>query len=208
MPDIREENSQGKALFGVFDFVALTILLPFFLLVCNMDEMFYENLGDLRLASGVVLLVYALKKIFSFCVYSGDGIFTNLIAAATSMFLSYLLMFPLANIMHLQVTNQLPEYLFLLLVLTYVIYNILYREKLKLGNADLGWEEWLAKLIKLLLEGIATGVVIVLISKLLGAFFSLIDISVGTFFNLLSIIVIFSLAELFFIGLIFALLFL
>ncbi len=173
-----------------------------------MDEMFYENLDVLRLASGVALLVYAFKKIFSVCVYSGEGIFTKLIAATASMFLSYLLMFPLADIMHLRVTNQLPEYLFLLLELTYFIYNILYREKLEPGNANLGWKEWLVKLIKFLLEGIVAGVVIVLISKLLIVFFSLIDISVGTFFNLFSVIIIFNLAEVFFIWLCFALLFL
>ena len=93
-------------------------------------------------------------------------------------------------------------------MLTYVIYNILYREKLEPGNADLGWKEWFAKLIKLLLEGIAAGAVIVLVSKLLVVFFSLIDISVGAFFNLLSVVVILGLAEVLFIWLIFALLFL
>lgn len=208
MTVIKKENSQNKKLFGSFDFVILGILLPFFLIVCAMDEMFYENVGSLRIASGAALLVYALKKIFSLCVYSGAGIFTKLIAATASMFLSYLLMFPLADIMHLRATNQLPEYLFSLLVLTYVIYNILYREKLEPGNADLGWKEWFVKLVKLIFEGIAVGIVIVLVSKLLVAFFSLIDISVGAFFNLLSVIVIFSLAEVFFIWLIFALLFL
>lgn len=208
MTVIKKENSQNKKLFGSFDFLVLGILLPLFLIVCALDEMFYDNLDVLRLASGVALLIYALKKIFSFCVYSGEGFFTKLIAATASMFLSYLLMFPLADIMHLRVTNQLSEYLFLLLLLTYVIYNILYREKLEPGKANLGWKEWLAILIRLFLEGIAAGVVIVLITKLLGAFFSLIDISVGTFFNLLSVIVIFNLAEVFFIWLLFALLFL
>ena len=173
-----------------------------------MDEMFYENLDVLRLASGAALLVYALKKIFSLCVYSGEGVFTKLIAATASMFLSYLLMFPLADIMHLRVPNQLSEYLFSLLVLTYVIYNILYREKLEPGYGGLSWKRWFIKIIKLLLEGIAAGAVIILVSKLFVAFFSLIDISVSAFFNLLSVIVIFSLAEVFFMWLIFALLFL
>ena len=208
MTVIKKENSQNRKLFGSFDYVVLGIILPIFLIVCAMDEMLYENLDVLRLASGVILLVYAFKKIFLLCVYLGEGIFTKFIAATASMFLSYLLMFPLADIIHLRVTNQLPEYLFLLLVLTYVIYNILYREKLEPDNANLDWKEWLAKLIKLLLEGIAAGAVIVLVSKLLVVFFSLIDISVGTFFNLLSGIVIFNLAEVFFIWLFFALLFL
>ncbi len=208
MPEIKEENSRNKVLFHTFDYVVLTILLLSFFIVCSVDEMFYENVGDLRLVLGAALLFYVVKKIFSFCVYSGDGVLAELIAATTSMFLSYLVMFPLAGIMRLQLTNQLPEYLFSLLVLTYVIFNILYREKLNPGNDDLGWKDWFAKLITLLLKGIAAGVVIVLVLKLLVAIFSLIDISVGTFFNVLSMILIFNLAGVLFIGLIFAVLFL
>lgn len=192
MPDIKNGNLQGKKIFGKFDFVAIAILLPPFFIVCSMDEMFYENIDVLRLTLGAVLLVYAIKKLFTFCIYLGDGTLANLIAAATSMFLSYLFMFPLATILHLQVTNQLREYLFLLLVLTYVIYNIFYSEKLKPGNTDLNWKEWLAKLIKLFLKGVVAGVAMLLALKLIIALvsfifsfaFSLINISVSSFFNL------------------------
>ena len=190
MPDIEKENSQYKALFGSFDFLVLAILLPFFLIVCTVDEMFYENIDNLRLASGVALLVYVMKKIFSFCIYSGNGIFTNLIAAAASMFLAYLFMFPLAGIMNLQVTNQLPEYLISLLVLAYVFYYILYSVKLEKDNNNMGWKERFAKLIKSLLGWIAVGIAILLALKLIVEFFSIINISVGTFFNLFGMFII------------------
>lgn len=193
MTVIKKENSQNKKIFGSFDFVVLFILLPFFLIVCNMDEMFYENVDNLRLASGAALLVYVIKKIFSFCIYSGGGTLANLIAAATSLFLSYLLMFPIAGIIHLQVANQLPEYLFSLLVLTYVLYHVLYREKLETDN-NLSWKERFARLtkslLKLLLGGVVVGVVILLILKLFVVFFSIINISVGTFFNLFGMFII------------------
>lgn len=184
----KKENSQGKALFGSFDFLVLSILLPFFLIVSTVDEMFYENVDYLRLASGAILLFYVIKKIYLFCVSSGDGILTNLIASATSMFLSYLFMFPLAGIMNLKVPDQLLEYIFSLLVIAYVFYNIFYAEKLKTGNIHLGWKGWCTKSIKILFQGVAAGVALILVLKLAIAFFSLINISVATFFNLFGVV--------------------
>ena len=95
--------------------------------------------------------------------------------------------------MHLKVTNQMPEYLFSLLVLTYVLYYVLYSEKLETDN-NLSWKERLARLtkslLKLLLGGVVVGVVILLILKLFVVFFSIINISVGTFFNLFGMFII------------------
>ena len=61
-------------------------------------------------------------------------------------------------------------------------------EKLKTGNIHLGWKGWCTKSIKILFQGVAAGVALILVLKLAIAFFSLINISVATFFNLFGVV--------------------